>query len=172
MRKELPQDICQEQIFADIYKKYCQDLYRYLYYRYGERINPEDKTQEAFVKLWEHCAKVTLKTAKAFLFKVANNLTFNELKHRKVVLRYQTTGHKGYNAESPQFLLEEAEYLKRFQKALSDLSEEQRVAFMMNRVEGKKHREIAEMLGVSRKVVEYRVYSAIAQLKRVLVEFQ
>jgi RNA polymerase sigma-70 factor (ECF subfamily) len=37
---------------------------------------------------------------------------------------------------------------------------------MLNRVEGKKHKEIAELLGISRKAVEKRIYSALKQLRQ------
>ena len=62
--------------------------------------------------------------------------------------------------------MEENEFLKAYKKVLSKLSEEQRVAFLLNKVEGKKHGEIAEYLGVTKKVVEYRIYSAFAILKK------
>ncbi|MGB5428168.1 RNA polymerase sigma factor, partial [Eudoraea sp.] len=52
------------------------------------------------------------------------------------------------------------------------LSGEQRVAFMLNKVEGKKHEEIAEMLGITRKVVEYRIYTAFNILKKDLEGFK
>ena len=171
MAKPLDDNICEEHIFSRIYQKCAKDLYQYLYYRYGEKTDPSDKTQEAFVKLWEHCAKVTLSSARSYLFKIANNLTLNELKHQKVVLRHQKQITKNYTNESPDFLMEEEEYARTFQEALANLTEEQRVAFMLNRVEGKKHQEIADMLGISRKVVEYRIYSAFTQLKKVLEGF-
>jgi RNA polymerase sigma-70 factor (ECF subfamily) len=36
---------------------------------------------------------------------------------------------------------------------------------MLNKVEGKRHKEIAEMLGISRKAVETSLYKAISILK-------
>ena len=170
LSKPIHENVCEEQIFTGIYQQYANDLYRYLYYRYGEKLDPADKTQEAFVKLWEHCAKVTVETAKSYLFKIANNLMLNEIKHQKVVFRHQEKNPKSFTEETPEFLMEEDEYHKKFHQAISNLSEEQRVAFMLNRVEGKKHQEIAEMLGVTRKVVEYRIYSAFTELKKVLKE--
>jgi RNA polymerase sigma-70 factor (ECF subfamily) len=62
--------------------------------------------------------------------------------------------------------LEEKEYLDKYQTALSNLTEEKRVAFLLNRVEGKKHKEIAEILGISRKAVEKRIYTALEQLRK------
>ena len=172
MNRDLQEDICNEKIFSGIYNKYAKELHDYLYYKYGEKLSPNDKAQEAFVKLWENCAKVQLSSARAFLYKVANNMMLNEIKHQKVVLRYQQQKPKDYTNESPEFLLEKEEYEKKYQQALSELSEEQRVAFLLNKVEGKKHEEIATMLGVTRKVVEYRIYSAFDALKTALEGFR
>lgn len=171
MSKEIQENICTEVVFERIYNKYAKSLHDFLYYKYGEQFNPNDKAQDAFMKLWDNCKKVTISKAKSFLFTVANNMMLNEIKHRKVVLNYQKQGSKNYTNESPEFILEKDEYLNRYQKVLSDLSEEQRVAFLLNKVEGKKHNEIAELLGVTRKVVEYRIYSAFKILKRELNEF-
>jgi len=146
-------------------------LHNYLYYKYGEQLNPNDKAQEAFIKLWENCKKVRLSAAKAYLYKVANNMMLNEIKHQKVVLRHQKIKPKDFTNETPEFLMEKEEYLKKYQRALSKLSEEQRVAFMLNKIEGKKHEEIAQMLGITRKVVEYRIYSAFNLLKSELEGF-
>ncbi|MGB5205018.1 RNA polymerase sigma factor [Eudoraea sp.] len=172
MPKELHKDICEQEIFSGIYNKYSKDLHNFLYYKYGEELNPNDKAQDAFVKLWENCKKVKMSMAKAFLYKVANNMMLNEIKHQKVVLRHQKLKPKDYTHETPEFLMEKEQYFKKYQQALSRLSEEQRVAFMLNKVEGKKHEEIAEMLGITRKVVEYRIYTAFSILKNELVGFK
>lgn len=172
MTKELHKDICDQEIFSGIYNKYSKDLHNFLYYKYGEELNPNDKAQDAFVKLWENCKKVKLNMAKAFLYKVANNMMLNEIKHRKVVLRHQKVTPRDYTHETPEFLMEKEQYFKKYQQALSRLSGEQRVAFMLNKVEGKKHEEIAEILGITRKVVEYRIYTAFSLLKNELEGFK
>ena len=172
MEKDLHDDVCDENVFSGIYQQYAGELHDYLYYKYGEKLDPNDKAQEAFIRLWENCAKVVPTSARAYLYKVANNLMLNEIKHQKVVLRYQQEKPKDFTKEDPEFLMEKDEYLKKYQKALADLSEEQRVAFLLNKVEGKKHEEIALMLGVTRKVVEYRIYSAFGTLKSALEGFK
>lgn len=90
----------------------------------------------------------------------------NSLSRKKTVLNYSVEKPRDYTHESPEFLLEEKEYHERLKTALEGLSEEQRVTFMLNRVEGKKHQEIAEMLGISRKAVEKRIYTALHILKQ------
>ncbi len=161
-------NICDERVFASVYKSYAPDLYKFLYYKFGEHEALEDVVQEAFVKLWQHCEKITPDKARGFVWKTANNMMLNKVKHDKVVLNYRKDARPNVDLETPQYRLEEEEFYERYQRALADLTEEQRVAFLLNKVEGKKHREIAEMLGVTRKVVEYRIYTAFKKIKEAL----
>jgi len=165
MSKHLNKDICNELRFSMIFKKHSKDLNNYLRYKFGDALNPKDKVQEAFIKLWQNCKKVTPDKAKSYLFTVANNLMLNEVAHQKVVLNYKKHIPKSHTNESPEFLMEEKEYLQKLQTAISNLTEAQRTAFLLNRIDGKKHREIAELLDISVKAVEKRIYGALKKLK-------
>lgn len=172
MPKDLSENICEEAAFERVYNKYSDDVHNFLYYKYGSKYNPKDKAQEAFIKLWDNCKQVTFAKARSFLFTVANNLMLNEIKHQKVVLNYQKEQPKNYSNETPEFIMEQEQYLNKYKKVLSSLKEEQRVAFLLSKVEGKKHSEIADMLGVTQKVVEYRIYTAFNILKEELENFK
>lgn len=170
MSKKLYKNICEETLYANFFKKYASDLHSFLYYKFGEHLNPKDKVQEAFIKVWENCKNITPEKAKSYLFTVGNNLMLNEVKHQKVVLKYQLEKPKSHTHENPEFLMEEQEYLQKLQKAISNLTEAQRVAFLLNRIEGKKHKEIAQLLGISTKAVEKRIYGALKKLKEQIDE--
>jgi RNA polymerase sigma-70 factor (ECF subfamily) len=164
-KKEDINNVCKEKIFNDLFYSLSKDLFDFLYYKYGSDNNPADIVQIAFEKLWENCKKVEPGKARSFLFTVANNEMLNALSRKKTVLNYKLEKPKNYTEEDPEFLLEEKEYADRLQKALEELTEEQRVTFLLNRVEGKKHQEIADMLGISRKAVEKRIYTALKILR-------
>lgn len=170
MGKQLHKNICEEHLFSSIFNKHAKDLHNFLYYKFGDLLNPKDKVQEAFIKLWENCEKVTPEKAKSFVFTAANNLMLNEVAHQKVVLKHQQTKPKSHTNEDPEFLMQEAEYNDKLQKALSNLTDAQREAFMMNRVEGKRFKEIAEILGISTKAVEKRIYGALTKLRKDIKE--
>jgi len=85
----LHQDICDKIRFSKLYEKYAQSLSNILFYKYGELLNPSDKVQEAFIKLWENCSKIKPEAVKSYLYTTANNMMLNEVKHQKVVLKYQ-----------------------------------------------------------------------------------
>lgn len=166
MVKKLHDTVCDETQFASLFNKYSEDMYKFMYYKYGSLLNPRDKVQEAFIKLWDNCAKVSPDKAKGFLYTVAKRLMLNEIKHQKIVLEYQQIKPNESTNENPEFLMEESEYMQKYQRALAGLPDGQREAFLLNRVEGKRHKEIAEMLGISAKAVEKRIYTALNTLKK------
>jgi len=159
-------NVCKERVFNDLFRTCSKGLHDFLYYKYGENNNPQDIVQIAFEKLWMNCKNVLPEKAKSFLYTVANNQMLNAISRKQTVLNYSLQKPKYYTAESPEFLLEEKEYHDRLKKAIEELSDEQRVTFMLNRVEGKKHQEIADMLGISRKAVEKRIYTALKILQQ------
>ena len=166
MSNQLHDNICNETLFSKLFTKYAKDLHNFLYYKFGDHFNPKDKVQEAFIKLWENCSKVSPDKARSYLYTVANNLMLNEAAHQKVVLKYQQHKPKEHTNESPEFLMQENEYMQKLQNAIANLTEAERVAFLLNRVEGKRHKEIAELLDIGTKAVEKRIYSALKKLRK------
>ena len=158
-------NVCEESLFNELFKLHSKDLHNFLYYKFGEENNPKDLVQEAFIKLWNNCHKVVPEKVRSFLFTVASNQMLNELSKKKTVLTYAQEKPKQHTSESPEFIMEESEYMNKLQTAIESLTEDQRVTFLLNRIEGKKHKEIAEMLGISRKAVEKRIYTALKKLK-------
>lgn len=165
------QNVCQEQIYNSIYEAHGQSLWNFAYYKCGDQDDASDLVQEAFVKLWKNCSKVTAAKAKSFLFTVANNSFLNAVAHKKVVLNYRAVQDQGVNKQSPEFLLEEQQYGERLQAAIDRLTEAQRTAFLMNRIDGKKYKQIAEELDISVKAVEKRISQALSSLKKNLEGF-
>lgn len=165
-KNKITEKTCHEKVFNKLFKSFSKDLHDYLYYKYGESNNPKDIVQVAFEKLWKNCNNIMAGKAKSFLYTVANNEMLNSISRKKTVLNYNMQKPKDYTVETPEFLLEEKEYHDRLKKAIEELSEEQRVTFLLNRIEGKKHQEIADMLGISRKAVEKRIYTALNILRQ------
>ena len=163
---EEEKDICSEVQFDKMYSALVVSLRNYIFFKCGSKDRAYDITQEAFIKLWQNCAKVTPKKAKSYVYTVATNLFLNEVAHEKVVFNYRKETTSSVNNQNPQYLLEEKEYGEKLQRALSKLTEIQRTAFLMSRVEGKKYREIAEILGISEKAAGKRISDALETLRQ------
>lgn len=166
MPKNLQEHICDDILFASLFKSHAKNLHDFLYYKFGAQFSPQDKVQDAFIKLWENCRKIPPTKAKSFLFTTANNMMLNAHAHQKVVLRHHELPQKSHTNESPEFVLEEKQYREKLEEAIAGLTEAQRVAFLLNRVEGKTFKAIAELLGISVKAVEKRIYGALKKMRK------
>jgi RNA polymerase sigma-70 factor (ECF subfamily) len=62
--------------------------------------------------------------------------------------------------------MEEEQFKIKLQKAIAGLTEAQRTAFLLHRIDGKKYHEIAEILGISIKAVEKRIHGALVELRK------
>lgn len=159
--------VCEESVFSSLFRTHARTLRNYLLYKFGNEEKANDLSQEAFMKLWENCANVPQEKAKSFLYTVANNAALNKIAHQKVVLSYEKRANVQDKAiETPDYLMEEAEFGQRLQNAIANLTEAQRTAFLLNRIDGKKYHEIAEMLDISVKAVEKRISGALLSLRK------
>jgi RNA polymerase sigma-70 factor (ECF subfamily) len=158
------QNVCEEATYKRVFNETSKTIFNYIYYKFGNEEKANDAVQEAFVKLWENCAKVGPDKAKSYLYTVANNLYLNVLKAEKVRLKYADKTLKNTN-ESPEFIMEENQFKEKLDNALNSLPENQRTTFLLNRIDGKKYAEIAEMEGVSIKAIEKRMHLALKSLR-------
>ncbi|MBP0904404.1 RNA polymerase sigma factor [Mariniflexile gromovii] len=158
--------LCEETYFNNFYLEHVQSASNFAFYKCGDKDGALDFVQDAFSKIWVNCSKIDFTKAKTYLFTTINNLFLNTIKHNKVVMEYaKATPYLDKTNESPDYILEEEEFKKKLQQAISLLSDAQREVFLLNRIEGKKYREIAELLDISQKAVEKRMSGALQILR-------
>ncbi len=163
----MSKSVCEEEVFTSLFSSHAESLINFIYYKCGNYSGAEDIMQDVYAKLWKECAKVGIEKAKSFLYTVANNTFLNQIKHQNVVLKFEKRSHSQKTNESPQYLLEEAEFRTKLEDAIAALPEGQRIVFLMNRIDKLKYREIAEHLNLSIKAVEKRMHKALLQLRKV-----
>ncbi|EDP97073.1 RNA polymerase sigma-70 factor [Kordia algicida OT-1] len=158
--------LCDESSFNNFYATYLQAASNFAFYKSGDKASAMDIIQEAFVKVWENCAKIDPSKAKTYLFTTINNTFLNVVKHQKVVLNYEkTASYMDRTNQDPAYIMEENEFKQKLQNAIADLDDKEREVFLLSRVEGKKYREIAELLDISQKTVEKRMSLALKKLR-------
>lgn len=166
MNPQLKKYFCDEKNFSDFFLEQSKLLHNYLFYKCGNAELARDISQDSFIKLWENCHKAIPGKETSFLFTIAHNLFLNDYSKKKTVLNFKSNLKTLADNESPEFLLEEKEFNEKLQYALSKLSEAQRTAYLMNRIDGKTYKEIAEILGISVKAVEKRIHLVLVSLKK------
>lgn len=157
--------VCEDEVFSTLFRTHSKSIFNFIYYKFGNEEKAYDAVQEAFVKLWENCEKVPPGKAKSYVYTVANNLYLNLIKAEKVRLKYAEKISFEADTVSPEYVMEEKQFKEKLDNALNSLPENQRTTFLMNRVDGMKYQEIADMEGVSVKAIEKRMSLALKSLR-------
>lgn len=159
-------NVCDKSVFNETFLRVAPKLRNFLLYRCGDTEQAADLVQEAFLRLWKNCGKVLPEKAAGWLYRVGENLFFKQVERAKVAQKYvwQQEGLTS-NVASPQDELEGAEFQQQLEQALAGLPDGAREVFLMNRIDGLKYREIAELLDISQKAVEKRMHRALVTLR-------
>ena len=153
-------------------------LLRFLTARLGDAAAADDVYQELFVRLRSGAVPADLTNPKGYLFRMAYNLA-NEMaraKRRQIARDTDwtdaTTYKVGPDAVSDTAAADDAlaakERLAAVMQALDGLPAKSREVFLMCRVQGLSHREIADAMGISTKTVEKHMTAALKHLTLVL----
>ena len=153
------------EVFNSIFDEYYRPLKNFLYYKLADKDLAEDITQEVFIRAWDKRDTILVETVKSYLYKIANNLAINHFNSAKTRFELKLEDHDSSVSESPHYVMEKDEFAARFNRALENLPEQQRVTFLMNRIDDLTYREIAERLEISVKAVEKRMQSALESLR-------
>lgn len=159
-------NICHTKTFEAIYNRYAKDIRRFLFFKTQDVDRAEDILQDVFIKLWDNCSQVDYDKVKSYVYSIANNMFLNEVKHQKVVQNFNKHNKKESTNESPEFILLEKEFMEKLEHTIANLPEKQREVFLMNRIEKKKYKEIAQHLDISVKAVEKRMHQALVTMRR------
>ena len=147
-----------------IYENHFDDLRRYLYYRSGDQDLSADIAQNVFMKIWKKKIDISKGNIKSLLFKMGTDEFISYYRRSKIERDYvNTQDFKLVHENNDQN--DVAEKKQKFEKALTTLTDKQRVALLMNKMEGLTYKEIAESLNLSQKAIEKRISLALSALK-------
>lgn len=142
--------------------------------RFEPVVSPEDVAQDSFVRLWA-AAPQSVGSPTDYLFRTAINLATDHARRRKAspVVATRNVEHiaTGAVSPSPEDLRVAAETAQAVRTALLVLTEDQRVALVWHKVEGRSQQEIAEELGLSVRQVQRLIAQALARCQAYLREY-
>jgi RNA polymerase sigma-70 factor, ECF subfamily len=147
-------------------------VYRYLMCRFSIPVDVDDIIQETFLRLYKHLnAGGREDNIRGWVFRVAHNISVNELKRRKHFspIAPEELAELEISHADPTPGLEELlirrEEMARIHVAISSLSDQQKQCLCL-RAEGFRYREIAEILEVTISTVAESLRRAIKKLIR------
>ncbi len=152
--------------FKQLFDTHFDTVRNYIWYRSGNPELASDVAQEAFLKLWEKRPYTDKTKLKGLLFKIAGDIFVSAYRKQMTERKFRTNLKPDFENITPEEKLHYNELKETYEKALGKMPENQRVVFLMNRMDKMKYREIAEATGIGIKAVEKRISQAIKFLKQ------
>ncbi|GAB5465668.1 MAG: RNA polymerase sigma-70 factor [Candidatus Kapaibacteriales bacterium] len=156
-----------EECFIEVYKKYAANVNAYCMKVMPSEEEGEDIFQETFVRFYESVKETDNSNIAGYLIIIARNLCLNR---KKVLKKSIGTEIDFENFESEeQFInLEKKDLLGLISKALEELPEAHREAFVLREYNGFSYREIAELSETTESNAKSRVHRAKERIKVLL----
>lgn len=155
--------------FEELYDQLSEPIFRYCYFRVYDRERAKEIMQDTFMKTWEYASKENeIENVKAFLYRVAHNLSVNEVTRRKQNQSLeQMSEDVGFDPASTDHLqieaLAEVELLR---KKIDTLDEKDAQILIMKYINDLSVKEIAATLKQRENSVSVRLHRATAKIRK------
>lgn len=169
-----------ENALTELIHKYEQPLFRFIFRYVGAEETARDLVQETFVRLYFNAGKFRRQAKfSTWLHTIATNLCRDYSRSKQyrrsratVSFDDQDEARTADTSEDPANALVTAERVASLQAAISELPHKLKTALILFSLEDRSQAECAELLGVSAKTVETRVYRARKILEQKLAAYE
>lgn len=138
------------EMFAHLYEKYVERIYRYIYCRVTDNMLAEDITSQVFLKAWEklNSYELGLSPFLAWLYRIARNTVIDYYRTKKAAISIDDVDHlKISYADEVDKKLDLQAQSKGLHEALLTLPAQQQKVLILKFIEGFNNIEIAQQLG-------------------------
>jgi RNA polymerase sigma-70 factor, ECF subfamily len=166
-----------EELFFNYYQRLVQFASRFT----NDNQVARDMVQDAFLTLWEKAESININISpKAYLFQLIRNRSLNYKRNLNIHLTIeQELALKIEDAEKatyqdfndPYYSLIELELEQKITSTIDSLPDKCKEAFQLSRNKYLKNKEIAEIMGISSKMVEKHISKALRILRVELSDF-
>ena len=155
-------------LFEHYYPSLCLFAKRFI----DDRETREDIVQEVFFRLWDKRKQITvMSSAQNYLLTSVRNLCLNYLRRQETQQSFEKSLFDQPEDEEGDRLIQLRELEELLAQTLALMPPEYRLAFELNRMEGKSLDEVAQQMGVSIRTVERYRDKALALLHTELKDY-
>ena len=153
-------------LLDNLFRRHSMELVAFANQR-GCDLESEDLVQEAYLRLLQHPNLESINNPRAYLYKITANLGSDHHRRKTILGRHIETAEVEPDSVTsplpgPEALTEGELLLRKCLAALETLPEVYRHVFLLHRIDGLSHKEIAEALQLPRRTVERYCAKALA----------
>lgn len=162
--------------FKYFFDTYYDDLCNFVNIYVRNEVIAEEIVQEIYVYMWENKDKLKINASfKSYLYHASKYQSLNLLRNRKKhsYIREKLSFTEQQWEEFPNELFMDSQTMKEIlNNAITQLPEKCKHIFLLSKVDGLSHKEIAEKLNVSVKTVENQITIAFKKLHTLLLPYK
>lgn len=161
--------------YGELYQRYVDKIYRYIYFKVGGRDETEDLTSQTFLKAWDAIGDYEWRNHPfgAWLFRIAHNLVVDHhrAKREHVALDDATPHLEGLTSKDslrPEQVLGEMITMDRVRRAIGRLTEEQQQVLILRFFDELSTGEVADIMGKNSGAIRGLQFRALSALRDLL----
>ena len=165
--------------YSVLYERYFEKIYRYIYFKVGQRSEAEDLTSQTFLKAWDAIGDYEWRNHPfgAWLFRIAHNLIVDFHRARRPLTTLDDAAPQlelraSRDDVRPERILSELLTEERVRQAVDRLTEEQQQVLILRFFEGLSTGEVAELMGKRRGAIRGLQFRALSALRELLYREQ
>ena len=157
--------------FGELYDRFIERVYRYLYFRTGSHPEAEDLTEQVFLKAWEAIGRYRWQGRPflAWLYRLAHNTHIDHVRSSRPTTSLDNDA-RPIELVNPSAAVELARTLDAdvIARALTQLTVEQQQVIVMKFIEGLDNEQIAHAMNKREGAIRALQMRALMSLRRVL----
>ena len=161
--------------YGELYQRYVEKIYRYIYFKVGGRDETEDLTSQTFLKAWDAIGDYEWRNHPfgAWLFRIAHNLVVDYHRAKKETVGLddatpQLEGRTSKDALRPEQVLGEMITMERVRRAIGRLTEEQQQVLILRFFDELSTGEVATIMGKNSGAIRGLQFRALSALRDLL----
>lgn len=158
-----------QKALEQLHKKYYFSLCNFSLQFVKNKSYAEEIVSDVFLNIWLKRETLSIRSnVKSYLFAATRNRALNFLKTPKVEFREINETHQNSTTTDlePDAELHYSDTLNRIEKIINDLPPQRRIIFKLNRIDGLKYKEIAEVLSISVNTVQKQMTEALKHIAK------
>lgn len=142
--------------FGQVFEEYFTSIYRYLYFRLGDKTLADDLTQDVFLKVFESLESLVVsdKSPLTYFYTVARNLLIDNYRKKKIsTIDEDEAINKLIEEDNPEKQAILGDDIKKLKDALQKISPAEADALILKFIDNYSNKEIGQIMGKSEEAV-------------------
>jgi RNA polymerase sigma-70 factor, ECF subfamily len=156
--------------FGELYDRYVERIYNYIYYRTSNHVDAEDLTERVFFRAIQHIKKYENRglPISAWLYRIAHNLVANWYRDnsRRQEIPIDTFDFTlQYQGELPEIAVLRSEEREQLMSVIRELPEERQQLVILKFVDGLTNAEIGQIMGRTEGAIKSLYHRTLTSLR-------